>query len=361
MSKILEKKLLAEAFNAIAVDNDVEKATRLFKRHLDLVAKTQYSLLEAEDSDFEVTDMGDEFNNEIINSEDGEDTFEQAQIAIDELESHYTGEDKEDFIAKLNDLRNTIDEMKLSDEDVEIEDAQVIIEDLKADCEASECLTDEVETLFSEIETALFGTSDEAEDLDVESMEDEVDTEVEVEETEELSDEDMIAEEVDDLDVDVDFEEPTAESEEGDEDMLDDEVDTEVEVETSDEDKSKDKEEILYDIKDDVEELLAKLDEIESDEMETVDECFTKMPDQQKKMSSEQEGVDKKRTMNFSKLSSAKLDKKAKLGIASANSQGKSAEPKVKTCGYEQKGTKAWQKVAKPENSATSAKSPLGK
>ena len=78
-------------------------------------------------------------------------------------------------------------------------------------------------------------------------------------------------------------------------------------------------------------------------------------------MSSEQEGVDKKRTMNFSKLSSLKMDKKAKLGIASSNSQGKSAEPKVKTCGYEQKGTKTWQKVAKPENSATSAQSPLGK
>ena len=45
MSKNLDKKLLAEAFDALVQDNDVAKATRLFKRHWDLAAKSSYALL----------------------------------------------------------------------------------------------------------------------------------------------------------------------------------------------------------------------------------------------------------------------------------------------------------------------------
>ena len=65
MSKNLDKKLLAEAFDAIVNDNDVAKATRLFKRHWDLAARNSYALLESADEDFEINDMGDDFNEEM--------------------------------------------------------------------------------------------------------------------------------------------------------------------------------------------------------------------------------------------------------------------------------------------------------
>ena len=88
MSKNLDKKLLAEAFDAIVNDNDVAKATRLFKRHWDLAARNSYALLESADEDFEINDMGDDFNNEIADEigSDAEEGFNQVQVAIDELE-----------------------------------------------------------------------------------------------------------------------------------------------------------------------------------------------------------------------------------------------------------------------------------
>ena len=39
MTNDLERKLLAEAFDALVNDNDIAKATRLFKRQWDLKAK----------------------------------------------------------------------------------------------------------------------------------------------------------------------------------------------------------------------------------------------------------------------------------------------------------------------------------
>ena len=43
----LNKKLLAEAFDAFVNDGDTAKATRLFQRHWDLVAKNQFTLLKS--------------------------------------------------------------------------------------------------------------------------------------------------------------------------------------------------------------------------------------------------------------------------------------------------------------------------
>ena len=118
MSKNLDKKLLAEAFDAIVNDNDVAKATRLFKRHWDLAAKNSYALLESADEDFEISDMGDDFNNEIADEigSDSEEKFNQIQIAIDELEDKFPAEVTDEVRAKFDDLRNIVDEMKLSEE-----------------------------------------------------------------------------------------------------------------------------------------------------------------------------------------------------------------------------------------------------
>ena len=88
MTNDLERKLLAEAFDALVNDNDIAKATRLFKRQWDLKAKNCYSLLEAEDESFEVSDMGDELNSEISNDEidSRNEASDQTMVAIDELE-----------------------------------------------------------------------------------------------------------------------------------------------------------------------------------------------------------------------------------------------------------------------------------
>ena len=135
----LNKKLLAEAFDAYVNEGDIAKATRLFQRHWDLSAKNQYALLESEDEEFEVTDMGDDFNQDVAAEagSDEEQKFEQLQIAVDELEDKYPAEMTDEVQAKFDDLRNKIDELKLAGEDDEVsdEDATVIIEDLKADFE----------------------------------------------------------------------------------------------------------------------------------------------------------------------------------------------------------------------------------
>ena len=174
MSKTLERKLLAEAFDAIVNNNDIARATRLFKRHWDLSAKTQYSLLEAADEDFEITDMGDDFNEEIASDASSDDEkFEQVLLAIDELEEKYQGEQFDELQSKLDELRNIVDEMRLGDgEEVAMEDASVIIEDLKADFEVADSMNEEVSDLFDEIETFIQGgESEPSEELEVEDEE----------------------------------------------------------------------------------------------------------------------------------------------------------------------------------------------
>ena len=334
MSKNLEKKLLAEAFDAIVNDNDIAKATRLFKRHWDLTAKTQYSLLESEDSEFEVSDMGDDFNEEIAADagSEKEEKLEQALIAIDELEEKYAGEASDEIQGKFDELRNIVDEMKLAeDEEVALEDAAVIIEDLKADFEVAGVMDEEVADLFDEVESAIQGESD-VEEIDV-ADEDEFADEEPVEEAEMP---------------DVEFEE----GEEADEEPVEDEFADEEPVEGEEAD--------LEEIKDDVEDLLAKLEEMSEDSEETIEEGWSNIADPRKKMTSEEEGVNKKGTMNFGKLRGLTLDKKAGLGTSASDSKGTSAEKKAKVQSIENKGAKSWHKVEKPANKPADGKSLMG-
>lgn len=361
----LNKKLLAEAFDAYVNEGDIAKATRLFQRHWDLSAKNQYALLESEDEEFEVTDMGDDFNQDVAAEagSDEEQKFEQLQIAVDELEDKYPAEMTDEVQAKFDDLRNKIDELKLAGEDYEVsdEDATVIIEDLKADFEVAGEISEDVQALFDEISAGIQGEEADTEEIDV-ADEDEEDEISDEEPVEEAAEEPLEDEEETDLDIDFSEEEPTAEEgEESDEEP----------VEGEGEDESEDLD-IIYDAKEKVDELLAKLDELEANEKaeegedveapaesdkEEVKEEWTKAKLPRNKLQNEEEGV-KKEGMKFGKATSIPVRKG--MGVSHTVSAGTSADKKVKVEKTENKGAKSWSKVAKPANDAKAGKSVLG-
>lgn len=358
MSKNLDKKLLAEAFDAIVNDNDVAKATRLFKRHWDLAAKNSYALLEAADEDFEISDMGDDFNNELADEigSDSEEEFNQIQIAIDELEDKFPAEMSDDIRSKFDELRNIVDEMKLAEEGEDeglAEDAAVALEDLKGEFDMAGEMSDEVNDLFDEISRGLQGGDvEDSEEIDV--ADDDFDSE---NESEEMVDEAEGSEEVD-LEFEDESDEDSGEGSEG-EDMDDSEDDSD----QSYEEVQRGEDEVIDDIKYSADELVALIDElegIEGDEKEAVEESWSKISDPRKKMTSEDEGVNKKGTMNFGKLPGLKLNAKAGLGTSSTNSKGKEPSAKVKVCPNENKGAKQWHKVEKPANKPAAGKSMMG-
>jgi hypothetical protein len=350
MSKNLDKMLLAEAFDAIVNDNDVAKATRLFKRHWDLAAKNSYAILEAADKDFEINDLGDDFNNEMADEigSDSEEKFNQIQIAIDELEDKFPTEMTDDIRTKFDDLRNIVDEMKLAegDEDEDLaEDASVALEDIRGEFDMAGEIDDEVSDLFDEISSGIQGEyADSTDETDV-------------------ADDDMVNESAED-DVDLEYTDDKDELESEDiEDVKDDEAEDGKREDKTYDEVQRGEDDVMDDIKYSADELVALIDElegIEGDEKEAVDESWSKIPEPRKKMTSEDEGVNKKGTMNFGKLAGVKLDRKA--GLASAgNSAGKTPSTKVKVNSNENKGAKAWHKIEKPTNKAAGSKSMMGK
>jgi len=357
----LSKKLLAEAFDAYVNEGDVAKATRLFQHHWNSKAKECFSLLEAEDEDFEVTDMGDDFNQEIADEagSDKEQKFEQLQISVDELEDKYPSEMTDEVQAKFDELRNKIDELKLADEGDEVssEDAEVALEDLKADFEMAGDVAEDVEALFNEISAGIQGGEAEEVDAADEEEGDVVDADAEEEPVEEAADEEPKAEE----ELDVDF------SEEGEEPAGEDVEAPKAEGEDESEDLD-----IIYDAKESAEELLAKLDELEAnekaeegedveapaeDEEEGLKEGWEKSKLPRNKLQNEEEGV-KKDGMKFGKPGA--ISTRKGMGVSHSVSAGQSADKKPKVDGYENKGVKSWSKVAKPANEAKDAKSVLG-
>lgn len=354
MSKNLERKLLAEAFDAIVNDNDMARATRLFKRHWDLTAKSQYALLESEDSDFDITDMGEDLNSEIAADagSDEDERFEQLGNAIDELESKYRGENSDEIMSKLDELRNIADEMKMDDGEgeVSVDDALVTLEDLRGDFEAAESMDDEVSDLFDEIESRFKGDEGVEDDSDVADDDSEMADEKPTEEPVDEADENM---------PDVQFDEDEVPSEEP---MKDENADEKpVEDEADDKDEEDDVEELALDVKDDIDALLAELDiDSDDDDKVSVEEGWSNIAEPRKKMTSEVEGINKKGTMNFGKLRGMTLDKSAGLGTSNTDSKGISADKKAKVCPTENKGAKQWHKTEKPANKPTSSKSMMG-
>lgn len=354
----LNKKLLAEAFDAYVNEGDIAKATRLFQRHWDLSAKNQYALLESEDEDFEVTDMGDDFNQDVAAEagSDEEQKYEQLQIAVDELEDKFPAEMTEEVQAKFDDLRNKIDELKLAGEDDEVsdEDATVIIEDLKADFEVAGEISDDVQALFDEISAGIQGEEADTEEIDV----------ADEEETEEEPVEEAVEEETD---LDIDFDDDDKEEER----KSEGEESEEKPVEEEGEDESEDLD-IIYDAKEKVDELLAKLDELEANEKaeegedveapaesdkEEVKEEWTRAKLPRNSLRTEEEGV-KKEGMKFGKATSIPVRKG--MGVSNTVSAGTSADKKVRVEKTENRGAKSWEKVAKSANEAKAGKSVLG-
>ena len=359
----LNKKLLAEAFEAYVSEGDIAKAQRLFQHHWNLKAKECFALLESEDEDFEVTDMGDDFNQQVADEagSDKEQKFEQLQISVDELEDKFPSEMTDEVQAKFDELRNKIDELKLADDEDEVssEDAAVAIEDLKADFEMAGDLSDDVQALFDEISAGIQGG--EAEEIDAADEDETVDADAEEateEPVEEAADEEKP---VENLDVDVEFDD----AKEGEEPAGKD-----VEAPKG-EDESEDLD-IIYDAKESAEELLAKLDELEANEKSEEGEDVEAEPEEdgdglkegwekaklpRNKLQNEEEGV-KKEGMKFGKATTIPVRKG--MGVSHTVSAGTSADKKPKVEKTENKGVKTWSKVAKPSNEAKPGKSVLG-
>lgn len=337
MSKMLEKKLLAEAFDAFVNENDLAKAERLFKRHWNLQAKNEFALLEANDESFEIDDLGADFNDEVSNEigSESEEKGKNLQVAVDELESKFPIEETDEIKAKFDELRNKIDEFNNASEEDEFdcEDCIVVIEDLKADFEAAGEVSEEVTELFDELSAGLQGG--ETEEIDV--------ADEEPDDAEELA-----VEEADNglTDVDVDFE-----SKETDEEPLD---------APKAEDESEDLE-LVADGKEKIDELSDIFDKLEANESaeeeKPVNEDWQKAKLPRNGLKSEEEGV-KTTSMKFKKPIS--IDGKVSMGVSQANSQGKSAYVKPKVDSIENKGAKSWTKVAKPANTAKDGKSLIG-
>lgn len=345
MNKNLEKKLLAEAFDAYVNEGDLAKAQRLFQRHWNLQAKNQFALLESEDEDFEVTSLDDDFTSQ-VSDEIGSESEEKSmnlQACVDELEGKFPVEESDDVKAKFEELRNKIDEFNNSDEEdgFDCEDCLVVIEDLKGDFEANGGLSDDVNDLFAEIETGVQG-GEPTEEIDVSDDEEVADEEEPVEESSDGKIED----------IDIDYE-----SEENDEEP----IDAPAEEKSEGEDESKDLE-LVADGQEKLDELQDIFDKLEANESaeegkEEVNEDWQKAKLPRNGLKSEEEGV-KTQSMKFKKP--INIDGKVGLGISSANSQGKSAFVKPKVNSIENKGAKSWSKVAKPANTAKDGKSLLG-
>lgn len=352
MSKNLDKKLLAEAFDALINDGDAAKATRLFKRHWDLAARNSYALLESADEDFEIDDMGDDFNDEIANEigSDAEEGFNQVQVAIDELEDKFPAEMSDDVKAKFDDLRNIVDEMKLAEGDEDeglADDAAVALEDIKGEFEMAGEIDDEVNDLFDEISAGIQGDASAEEDMDVADEEEAADDLAECGSTEIVEADEGLEEPSDD--VDLEFEE----GEENDEEPVE-----------GDSDEPKSQDEVVDEIKYTAEDLVALIDELEAADGEAseegLEEGWSKISDPRKKLTSEEEGVNKKGTMNFGKLRGMTLDKSAGLGVNHTDSKGTAPSTKHKTQNNDNKGAKQWHKVEKPANKPAAGKSMMG-
>ena len=276
--------------------------------------------------------------------DDKNEQYDQVLVAIDELEDKFPGEMPDEVRGRLDELRNIVDELKLSDgeEGASIDDAMVIIEDLRSDYEVAGADSDEINDLFDEIVSKLQGDSD-IEEIDVEDDDSDLDVETDVEVDEA---------EGDDLASDLEAE-GEADINAGIEDELeagDMESDSEAEDDTV---------EIKEETYDDLLDILNRL-EAENGSDDAIEEGWSNIPDPRKKMTSEEEGVNKKGTMNFGKLPDMKLNKKPRLGVSSTDSKGQSADKKPKVDSIENKGTKQWHKVEKPANKPAAGKSMMG-
>ena len=164
-----ENKLLTESLEAL-LNGDVETAKRKFGNYYDKLSRNPYKLTESEDFE-DIADDAEAIVDDAIDAETEEDnSFDDILAAVSELEEKYPSEMTDELVARFDDLKNRIDDLRMCDEGEDCSDitsdALVALEDLKGDFVAVDGMSDEVIDLFNEIGDKLSGedeTSDEIE------------------------------------------------------------------------------------------------------------------------------------------------------------------------------------------------------
>ena len=164
-----ENKLLTESLEAL-LNGDVETAKRKFGNYYDKLSRNAYKLTESEDFE-DIADDAEAIVDDAIDAETEEDnSFDDILAAVSELEEKYPSEMTDELVARFDDLKNRIDDLRMCDDGEDCSDitsdALVALEDLKGDFVAVDGMSDEVIDLFNEIGDKLSGedeTSDEIE------------------------------------------------------------------------------------------------------------------------------------------------------------------------------------------------------
>lgn len=165
-----ENKLLTETFEAL-LGGDVETAKRKFDNYYDKLSRNAYKLIESEDFE-NIADDAEDIVDDAIETETEEDnSFDDILAAVSELEEKYPSEMTDELVARFDDLKNRIDDLRLCDEDEDcsdiMSDALVALEDLKGDFEVVDGMTDEVIDLFNEIGDKLSGEDEMPDEIEV--------------------------------------------------------------------------------------------------------------------------------------------------------------------------------------------------
>ena len=182
-----ENKLLTESLEAF-LNGDVETARRKFGNYYDKLSRNAYKLTESEDFE-DIADDAEAIVDDAIDAETEEDnSFDDILAAVSELEEKYPSEMTDELVARFDDLKNRIDDLRMCDEGEDCSDitsdALVALEDLKGDFVAVDGMSDEVIDLFNEIGDKLSGEDETPDEIEVAA---EVEPEGEMEEEKNLT------------------------------------------------------------------------------------------------------------------------------------------------------------------------------
>ena len=182
-----ENKLLTESLEAL-LNGDVETAKRKFGNYYDKLSRNAYKLTESEDFE-DIADDAEAIVDDAIDAETEEDnSFDDILAAVSELEEKYPSEMTDELVARFDDLKNRIDDLRMCDEGEDCSDitsdALVALEDLKGDFVAVDGMSDEVIDLFNEIGDKLSGEDETPDEIEVAA---EVEPEGEMEEEKDLT------------------------------------------------------------------------------------------------------------------------------------------------------------------------------
>ena len=165
-----ENKLLTESLEAL-LNGDVETAKRKFGNYYDKLSRNAYKLTESEDFE-DIADDAEAIVDDAIDAETEEDnSFDDILAAVSELEEKYPSEMTDELVARFDDLKNRIDDLRMCDEGEDCSDitsdALVALEDLKGDFVAVDGMSDEVIDLFNEIGDKLSGEDETPDEIEV--------------------------------------------------------------------------------------------------------------------------------------------------------------------------------------------------